>query len=533
MNKKITLIPFIFIFVLSLFLALPLAVKAQSSYYVFRSTALGSGVKQTGQYVHEINNEKINFSADESVFFLTRIFNITNVDRFQFKHEIRSSSFTKDVFSPMYYPRKAWWAEIYYWDELGSLPAGNYEIKTYISIDGGYYAFNRATNFTVAQYAQYAPPSDYYYGAPVSPVYQPTQTYPSQTYPYYYTQARNYSYNWTHIGKNVRQTGAYSYEILNPTMDFTSNEDVYALTKISNISGIDSFRVKYDIYLNGNRYYKSNEAPMLWPRNNAWESNYSWGNLGKLPAGYHEIRTFLSINNGAYTKLNSQQISVDRNINYYDLGYRQDYDRRLPADRGIDYYDPRYRLDDDRRDGRSYRPRKVEASYKYDWTRVNTYITHVGGYNYNTADKSDYWTDENIKVLTKISDIKNVDTFRVKHKLYRGSTFVKEIISSERHPNNSYWNYNYAQSDFGKQTVGSYTVKTYISVNKETYKLLGSKNFTVKTRRVSSDYRYRPDYDFRDRYPSRRTDYRYDSSYDSGCTGYYSCQDQNYYNWYR
>lgn len=513
MSKKIILIPFIFVFLL--FSALPLTAKAQSSYYVFRSTALGSGVKQTGQYVYEINNEKINFGVDESVFFLTRIFNITNVDRFQFKHEIRSSSFVKDVFSPIYYPHKTWWAEIYYWNELGRLPAGNYEIKTYISIDGGYYAFNRAANFTVAQYeqySQYAPPSDYYYGAPIQPIFQPTQAYP-----YYYAQARNYSYNWTHIGKNVRNTGSYSYEILNPTMDFRSDEDVYALTKISNVSGIDSFRIKYDVYLNGNRYYKSNEVPALWPRNNVWESNYSWGNLGKLPAGYHEIRTFLSINGGAYTKLNNQQISVDRY-----------------ADRYIDYYDPRYRQDYDRRDRRSYRPIEVEVSYKYDWTRVNTYITHVGGYNYDTADKRDYWQDENIKVLTKILDIKNIDTFRVKHKLYRGSIFVKEIISSERHPNNNYWNYNYAQSDFGKQSVGSYTVKTYISVNKETYKLLGSKNFTVKARRVSSDYRYKQNYSFRDRYPFRDYDRRYDSSrYDSGCTGYYSCQDQNYYSWYR
>jgi len=515
MNKKITLIPFIFIFIFafSLFSALPLTANAQSSYYVFRSTALGSAVKQTGQYVYEINNEKINFSADESVFFLTRIFNITNIDRFQFKHEIRSSSFTKDVFSPMYYPRRNWWAEIYYWDELGCLPAGNYEIKTYVSIDGGYYAHHRSTNFTVTQYAQYAPPSDYYYVAPIAPFQPVQQIYqPTQSYPYYYAQARNYSYNWTHIGKNVRKTGAYSYEILNPTMDFRSNEDVYALTKISNISGIDSFRVKYDIYLNGNRYYKSNEVPTLRPSGNQWESNYSWGNLGKLPAGYHEIRTFLSINGGVYTKLNSQQISVDRH-----------------ADRYIDYYDPRYRQDYDRRDGRSYRPRKVEVSYKYDWTRVNIYITHVGGHKYDTADKRDYWQDENIKVLTKISDIKNIDTFRVKHKLYRGSIFVKEIISSECHPNNNYWNYNYAQSDFGKQSVGSYTVKAYISVNKEAYKLLGSKNFTVKARRVSSDYRHRSDYDFRDRYPFGRTDSRYDSS----CTGYYSCQDQNYYNWYR
>ncbi|MCK4540274.1 hypothetical protein KAU09_03930 [Candidatus Parcubacteria bacterium] len=502
MNKKITLIPFIFIFVFSLFSALPFAADAQGSYYVFRSTVMGAGVKQTGQYVYEINNEKINFNANESVFFLTRIFNISNVDRFQFKHEIRSSSYTKDVFSPMYYPRRNWWAEIYYWDKLESLPAGNYEINSYVSIDGGYYAHHRTTNFTV--HAPYAPPSGYYYGAPVQPLFQPTQSYP-----YYYVQARNYSYNWTHIGKNIRKTGAHSYEIVNQTTDFRSNEDVYALTKISNVSGIDSFRVKYDIYLNGNRYHKSNEVPTLWPRGNQWESNYSWGNLGKLPAGYHEIRTFLSINGGAYTKLNSQQISVDRYADRY-------------ADRRIDYYGPEHWRHRDEHRRRYHRPEKIEVSYKYDWTRVNTYITHVGGYQYDTADKRDYWKDENIKVLTKISDIKNIDTFRVKHKLYRGNAFIKQIISSERHPNNRYWHYNYAQSDFGKQSAGSYTVKTYIRVNKEAYKFLGSKNFTVKARRVSSDYRYKPRHDFYYGYP-------YASRYNYDRGGYYDCQHQHYY----
>ena len=510
MNNKTALISLIFIFAGVLFLALPLLANAQSPYYIFRSTIMGVGVKQIGQHVYEIENEKINFSANEPVFFLSRIFNITHVDSFQFKHEIRSSSYTKDVFSPIYYPNRNWWAEIYYWDELGGLPVGNYEIKSYVSVNGGYQYHHKTLNFTVfAPYAQ----DNYYYGAPIQPVYQPTQTYP-----YYYAQAKNYSYNWTHIGKNVRKTGDYSYEIINQATDFRSNEDIYALTKISNISGINSFRVKYDIYLNGNRYYKSNEVPTLRPGGNLWGSNYSWGNLGKLPAGYHEIRTFISIDGGSYTKLNNQQISVDRYADRY-------VDRRV--DRYTDYYGPEHWRDRDERRRQPYYPKKIEASYKYDWTRVNTYITHVGGYNYDTADKNDYWTDENIKVLTKISNIKNIDTFRVKHKLYRGNTFIKEIISSERHPNNSYWNYNYAQSDFGKQSVDSYTIKTYISVNNEAYKLLGSKNFTVKARRVSSDYRYNQRYDQGYDYYYRRP---YSKRYNDDCGGYYNCQD--YYNWH-
>jgi hypothetical protein len=64
------------------------------------------------------------------------------------------------------------------------------------------------------------------------------------------------------------------------------------IIKISDIKGVDRFKIKHEVYRDGNNYYKSDETPEQRPGNNSWEYNYTWANLGSLPSGNHEIRVF-------------------------------------------------------------------------------------------------------------------------------------------------------------------------------------------------------------------------------------------------
>jgi len=497
MQKKLISIALCTIFVFSLIAVLPQRADAQNPYYSFRSTVMGSGVRQTGRYAYEISGEKNSFSANESPYFLTRIFNITDVDRFQFKHHIRGNSYNREIYSPVYNPGNKWWSEIYYWDELGKLPAGNYDIQSFVSVNGGYFQLEKTVSFSVYS-------GDSYYGA----VSGQTSFRPADSYSYFYAQEQNYSFNWTHIGKNVRKTGQYSYEIDSQANTFTNNEDVYALAKISNISGVDNFQVKFDVYTNGNRYTKTNEVGKLWPHGQVWADNYSWANLGKLANGYYEIRTSISVNGGAYTRVNTQTINVGSQ-------YRR-------GERGV------------RREGRrenSYRP-----EYNFDWTHVNTKINNLGTSKYDMADRSgDFYNNEDIKALTKLSNIRNIGYFQVKLDLYQDGTFKREYLAVSQKPDGKSWGYNYTQSDLGQLSEGDYILKAYVSVDGSSFQFVGHKNFTVKMKKVEPRRSYRSDHGNREEgrreYHDNWSDRRYDYYNSEECTGYYSCEN-NYYRGY-
>src|SRR4030042_5858032 len=137
--KKITLkLTVLGIFIFSAFL-IAAPVLAQGT-YVFRSTVTGTGIRQTGQYSYEIVNPPTNFRDTDTVYVMTRIFKITNVDSFRFRHLlVGSNGYNKETLSPVYYPHRQWWQEIWYWYDCGRLQAGNYEIRSSVQIDGGSY----------------------------------------------------------------------------------------------------------------------------------------------------------------------------------------------------------------------------------------------------------------------------------------------------------------------------------------------------------------------------------------------------------
>lgn len=484
--KKTLQLTALFALVASSFLP-AFSVKAYGGYYTYRSTVFGTGVSQTGQYVYEIQNQKDRFNTNESVFFLTRIFNITNVTSFSFKHEIRGAGIYREFYSEYYTPNRNWWAEIYYWKEIGQLPAGTYETKTYINVDNEGYRLRDTKNFSVENayaYNPYYPPTSY----PATPAYDPYYN----NIPYY-AEAAHYSYNWTHTGKNIRKTGDYSYEIVSQATEFSTSEDVYALANLSDIRGIDSFRIKFEVWQDGNRLQKTNEVPTLWPHRERWGYNYSWGNLGKLPRGEYQIRTFIQIDGGFYRHLNTQQIYVG--------GVLSGYENRcnLP-----------HRTWDRPCDTRNWLPYRDVEHYKYEWTRFGTDIKSEGGYDYSIVNqKSSFYTDENVKALTRISEIRGIDKFQIKYKLFLGNILKKEYVASVQKPSRNRWNYNYSNYNFGKiTTAGSYSVKVFISVEGGTYKLLDTKNFTVTEKYTYRD-RDRRDRDYRPCYPAQTYDNYY------------------------
>lgn len=428
------------------------------SFYTFRSTVTGGGIRRTGQYVYEITNQKDRFRTNERVFFLTRIFNMTNLKNFRFKHEIRglSSYYYREIYSETYNPNRAWWAEIYYWKDLATFKEGKYEIRTLISKNGEAFKEERKTYFYVDNYDRYGRRFDQGYGKSQQP-YCTNCDYKISSYNDYgyYRQTRtNYVYNWTKTGRNVRQTGDYTYEITNETNNFYYDQNVYVLTKLADIRGVDKFRIKHEVYRDGNSYYKSDETPELRPNNNPWEYNYTWANLGPLPGGNHQIRVSISVNGGSYKLLNTLQVNVARNYINNSNYNRSNYD------------------------------------YRYDWSQTDINIRNAGNYIYEMQNpKSDFYNDENVLVLTKISNIRNIDTFRIKHELYKGSNLYRTIESPAREPRNNDWDYNYTQSNFGRLSAGSYYIKVFISINSGGYVYLDQKSINVRDR-YNSSYNY-------------------------------------------
>ncbi len=419
--------------------------QASSGYFTYRSTEIGSGTRQTGQWEYEITNEKYDFSTSESVFALTRIFNITNVDTFQFKYHIRGGA-SRDMLSPMYRPNGNWWAEIWYWDEFGRLPAGNYDLQALISVDGGAFRHLESKQFRVSGSGYYGGDDSYY-------------DY-NDYYGNDYCDSISYDFEWLKTGKNVRDLGSYVKELVEPSRNFTSSENVYVMVKNTHIRGVDTFRIKFDVYLNGDRHYRSNEVPTLNPNCELWAYNYSWANLGRLPNGNHEIRTYIKFNNGDYRLLDTEQVRIGATSPTTSSSYRQDPSR--------DY------------------------NYSYSWTQTDSRVNFHGDYRYSVDKSKDVFSSrDEMKVLTRLSDIENIRTFKIRHELHKNGSYERKIESAERRPHYKYWEYNYTQSNFGRLSSGSYEIKTYISIDGDAWRQLDSKRISVSGNSYTSD-----DYDF-------------------------------------
>ncbi len=428
MLKKFTriLIPVIILSLLMPFFELN---AATATSYRYRLTKMGAGTRQTGQWEYEITNEKYDFSTNESVFALSRIFAITNISTFQFRYEIRGNV-NRDMLSPVYRPNKSWWAEIWYWDEFGKLPAGNYSLNAMISVDGAAFKKLEAKTFRVTGSNNYDSTFEY------------NNNYNS-------CQNPSYEYQYMQTGKSVRSLGAYAYEMQNQSNTFYSNEEVYAMVNNTHIKGVTTFKIKFELFVNG-RLYKTNELNELFPNCQIWAYNYSWTNFGPLTAGEYTIKSSIKFNKGAYSTLSSKNISVVSN--YVQPAF---------------YNNPRPNTNNN-------------AQYGYNWTQLSTMGYYDGYYRYTTSNPRTYFgSNEEVQVLTRVSGIYNVNSFKIRHELSRDGNFVSKIESPERYVNYKYMEYNLTQSNFGRLGAGNYDIRVFISTDGGAWQYLDTKSITV------------------------------------------------------
>jgi len=595
----------------------PVFVSAYYSNVTYRSTVLGTAVEQFSDDYNRIVNEKNTFNSGEQVYALTRVFNITNINNFQIKHQLfRDGSFVNDFYSSAYSPNNRWWAETYAWSNLGSLTSGAYNLKIYIKINNEPYQFHRDVAFRV---------DDYVYNQDTTPTnYSPYALYPSYDSRYVQSQPDyNFNFVWTHTGSGVRDMGIYVYEVVDQKNTFHENEQVFVLGKLVDIRGIDRFKMKYDLYLN-NTFYKTLYSWEQKPEGSEWAYNYTWVNFEKLPAGQYQLNTSISINGGSYTGLDVKTLSVYRfydnfyggdyrvgdNRSYnYDYNYNNNYFPNLNNDSYHNYYydnrDPRNRgsnydyikmttgvgatryttnicgnnyriqssknvfrinenvyvvteveLDNARRvevrhdlhlnnssnvsksltatvncntDHRQvktglhsnfgritggnhkiksyirldngtwryldFRDIKVSASagsYKYSWTRTGTGNTSNGWYSSapQLSQKSSFFARERLSVLTKFDNLGDLDNYRVKYEVLRDSR-IERTVESQRMYNNNY-NYNrdkeYLWTSFGYLQEGTYRLRVYISVNNGSYRQIDTKNLNILHRNYYNNY---------------------------------------------
>jgi len=392
------------------------SVEAASASFRFRSTEIGAGIKQSANWQYEIQNQKDYFGTNESVFALTRIFDISNVQTFQFKYELRGASY-QNKYSQVYRPDGNWWAEVWNYDEFGRLSSGHYKLHTMISVNSGAWVLYNTKDFNVGGIS-----NDYYCSNP------------------------RYDYGSLETGLGVENNHSFVYSITGRTQDFARNENVYALVRTNNLRSVQSFQIKFEVYLDGKNLHKSNEVAVMYPNCETWTANYSYTNLGKLPSGTHEIRAYIKLNNGSYRRMGSKTITVDGYLNENDYRYRR--------------YD--------------------DAKYGYNWTQTDTDIKYYGNYKYGTNNPRNIFSSkEDVKVLTRLSDISNVESFKIRHELHRNGSFYTKKESSLRKPDGRDWEYNYTQSNFGRLSSGDYVAKTFISIEGGAWKYLGSVDFRV------------------------------------------------------
>lgn len=454
-------------------------VNASGSNYTYRSTVIGRGINHTSGNAYEVTGASSNLNCNDSVFVMSRIFNIKNVDSFQFKHEVYSKNSWnyRELYSPTYWPNGQWWSETYSWNDFGRMADGEYELRVYLSVNGGDFRQLDNKSFSVnCGYNNYYDNSDYNYNNNSDYYYNNNNYNSEDNY-----KGTNYDYNWTNLGTNVRRSGN-NYEMLNSKLEFKGDEQVYALSKFSNIDNIDTFQIKQELYTNGTRLYKTNESGVQHPNNNYQGSFYYSSSFGKLPSGYHELRVYVRINGGRYVKIDNKQISVNRTKNAY-------------------------------------------FDYHYEWSNMDNNVDHINGYVYGMDNpRTNFNTNENVVVLTKLSNIKSIDRFRIKHELYRegSSNYIKYKEAAIQYPHGMNWEYNYSWNDFGKLDSGNYTVKVYLSINDGSYRYLDTKYISVSD--YNSNY---INYCYND---NCNQNYQYEWTQTS--TGYPNYQNPYYYNPY-
>jgi flagellar hook assembly protein FlgD len=436
-------------------------------YYTFRSTVAGENIYNKGRNVYQIVNEKYNFQTNESVYALSRIFNVTNVTSFRFKHEIVGNGVRIVGESPIFRPNRRWWQEVYYWYNFDNVPAGDYDLISYIQVDGRGYKRLAVKHIHVENYQNNDCYNDHYNGNGYYYNVNNNNNNCNKDKRNYYARYRrnpSFVYSWTQTGRSIRQTGKYSYEMDNQSASFTTDDQVFVLTKFSELKNVQTFGVKHEIYLNGN-LYKTLAGNDNNPGFNYWDYNYTQSNLGRLPAGNYEVKAYIRLNGSGYAYQNSRQFTVEYargncDGNYSNGNYKC-YPVRNYQDRN---YNPNYN-------------QNINDYYNYEWSKTGTSVSNVNGYDYDIYSPTSQFSYQNrVAILTKLSNFKNIARYRVKYELYQNNnSLIRTIETGDKYPSDN----NYAWADFGTLPTGNHTIKIFIFTPDLGYKYLDVKYITV------------------------------------------------------
>lgn len=429
MNKNYSKNPAI-VLTAVLFLAFPLLGNAHNRNLTYRSTVAGTGVEKFAGDYNRIVGEKNDFSPDENIHVMTRVFNIKNVNNFRIKHHvIKNGNFYKDFYSKNYAPSRRWWAETYAWNSLGKLPEGNYDVQTYISVDNEPYNYHKNLAFHIANSGHNYQPTNYNYTNYNIPDYKQSNY-------------QNFNYITTHTGAGVRDLGVWKYEVTNPKTKFTSNESLHVIGQLDKISGIDRFKLRYELYRD-NSLYKTLYSWEQQPNGQYWAYNYTWVNFGKLPVGNYNLRTYININGGNYKWLNSKDLEVVKNYNYSD--WNNDYNYS-DWNNCSDCYDclscyncyNNYYINTDnvyintdiakkcpyfkKSYDKYYWDYNDKGTYKYKKMLTGTGLKKIGsnncGANYSVQTAKDtFYPNEDVNVITTV-ELDNVYHAEIRHDLY-------------------------------------------------------------------------------------------------------------------
>ena len=426
-------------------LALPSLALGKEPSFKYRSTVFGLGVNETRQNVNEIVKESNYFYDNQSIYFLTRIFAIDSVDKFQFRHEVQDQNgrVVKRFDSRVFAPQRYFWPEVYHWDVIHSLPGGEYQMKVYIRMDEQAFRLHDTKTIQVisGQYngqraaagaSQYQDNNYYAYGQ--------SGQYCSYCGRYICQPKPGYKLVWTRTGRDVYNTSGYEYAFRQEKNVFDQNEPVSVMTKLTDISQVESFQIKHEVLLNGRRFYDSKISPVKKPDYDFWYVNYSDTYFNRLPSGQHTINTLISLNGGAFQKIGSTVVTV----------------KGAQVQRDV----------------------ICAGSGQGD-----------NGACVNIDQKSVFQSYENVIVVTNFSRLSGLDSLTVRHDLYRrgdSQPFLSKEVPTQ-YPNGSYWGRVHLASDFGRLVAGDYEVRVQLSVDGNSFREIDRVGI-----RVQGAYGYRP-----------------------------------------
>ena len=253
-----------------------ISVTGATEQYLYEESLLGLGIQPAGSYTYEIIDGKNSFDTSESIYVLTKLKNINNVNTFRIRHQVLANrtSLYRELFSPSFSPNLSRWSVNQTWNNFGQLPPGNHALTVAISVNGGEYTELDRINFEVVGTNE------------------------------------QYLFDTTDLGTGIISTGNYTYDITDPKTTFVSSENIYALTKLTGINNVNTFRIKNQVLAGGTTVFTELFTPTFSPSLNRWGETNTWTIFNSLPAGNHILKTFISIDGGEYIELDSQDIVV-------------------------------------------------------------------------------------------------------------------------------------------------------------------------------------------------------------------------------